>query len=1257
LKPFFKNFLRRNLYLLITAISLLVAGYGINFLLRSNFADNYWKSSVQDFLQQREKDFTGLTKDHKLLNTLADGSYTSAQLSRFADKKYTILLYEIQNDSTVLKFWNNQQLLTDDSILKKADGNYFITFPNGQYELVKRTLHDDDRRFVAIGLMPIRKQYYISITGFKPEFENYPFVENRFRIVQFTTGFPVKNSVGQVLFYLEKKDKAPAYDGNWISRVLVLISVLLFLIVGHNLSQNIAENFGSVQGIVFLISVVLLARGIVYFFPSLLNLRQFELFDPSIYSSSFILNSLGDLLINSLLLCWVVLFIKQQIGGYTFPLIYNNIKKWAIIIAVLLIILVITFVFSNTILSLVADARISFSVTNFFSLKVYSFIGFIVLATLALSYFFITQILMNLISPLASGNNITLYVILAFLGLLLLTFMVKSPNLVSLDVIILMWLLAYIWLMQRKLFSSLNLRLNISEVLFWLFIFSASISAIIFFENKKIELDQRTSKADSLAEQADPSSERLMSIVLAYFDNDFFYSNFYRFKDAASNAFLKDSLINSSYPTYRKKYDMKIYSYDTAEKPLFNAQPVSFDTLNTIFNIQGKPTGIDGLRYYEKSYDKYTYIYKKIIRNNLSKTFGYIFILSDLKNDKGDELSPELFQQKKEFFPEYSPVYSYAIYSKKELIDYSNNYPFPFFLSEGQVPKVDYERRSNGTYDELWHKASNDEVVVVAKKDNSFIEGVTLFAYLFSAFLVLLAIVRIVAMLVATRLQLSRIKPYFQVNIRSQIHTTIIFISIFSFLVIGSATILFFINRYKRDNEIKLSSAIKVTAKELQDNTASPNFNDSLHKFEFASREGLENAVNNLSEIHGYAINLYSLEGDLEASSNPFVYDKGVLSKKMDAIAYYNLHQRNTVEFFNQEKMANISYLSVYCPIRNEKGNAYAYLNIPSFTTQDELKQEISNFLVAIVILNAFIYLVAGTIALILTNRITSSFMLISEKMRQVNLGSTNEPVEWGRNDEIGGLVKEYNKMVKKLEESAVALGKSEREGAWREMARQVAHEIKNPLTPMKLSIQYLQKAIDNDSENVKEMTAGVAKTLVEQIDHLAKIAADFSQFANIGNPKLEVFDLHDMLYSLSSLYETTENLLFKWVPVHERIMLRADKTQLNRLFTNLLQNAVEACENNDKKVISVSEELNDGYIIVKVSDNGEGIPVQTRSKIFTPNFTTKSSGTGLGLAMSKTIVEQAKGRIWFETEEQKGTTFFVALPVVANDEKAEIKN
>jgi nitrogen fixation/metabolism regulation signal transduction histidine kinase len=322
----------------------------------------------------------------------------------------------------------------------------------------------------------------------------------------------------------------------------------------------------------------------------------------------------------------------------------------------------------------------------------------------------------------------------------------------------------------------------------------------------------------------------------------------------------------------------------------------------------------------------------------------------------------------------------------------------------------------------------------------------------------------------------------------------------------------------------------------------------------------------------------------------------------------------------------------------------YAYINIPYFTSKPELRQEISNFLVTIINLNAFIFLIAGLIALFITNRITSSFSLISEKMRDVNLGKMNEQITWNRNDEIGELVKEYNKMVAKLGESATALAKSEREGAWREMARQVAHEIKNPLTPMKLSIQYLQKAINNNQPNVKELSANVANTLVEQIDHLSKIAADFSQFANIGTTNVELFDLHDVIGSLKDLYQPNPKVSIVWLPVNDQVMIEADKTQMNRLFTNLLANAVEACHGNDICKIVIDEIRDDKMIRVSIKDNGEGIAPEMQERIFIPNFTTKSSGTGLGLAMCKGIVEQAKGKIWFETEQGKGTTFHIEL-------------
>jgi nitrogen fixation/metabolism regulation signal transduction histidine kinase len=237
--------------------------------------------------------------------------------------------------------------------------------------------------------------------------------------------------------------------------------------------------------------------------------------------------------------------------------------------------------------------------------------------------------------------------------------------------------------------------------------------------------------------------------------------------------------------------------------------------------------------------------------------------------------------------------------------------------------------------------------------------------------------------------------------------------------------------------------------------------------------------------------------------------------------------------------------------------------------------------------------------------------------------------------------------MVQKLDESAAALAKTEREGAWREMARQVAHEIKNPLTPMKLSIQYLQKAIDNNAPNVKELSSNVAQTLIEQIEHLSKIAAEFSQFANIGITRNEHVDLHELLKGLASLHGMHAHVDIRWEPLDETVLIFADKTQLNRLFTNLLQNAIEAIPEDRQGVISIRESAEPGQVLISIRDNGTGIPADMQSKIFTPNFTTKTSGTGLGLAMSMGIVEQAKGKIWFETEEGSGTTFFLRFPRV----------
>lgn len=304
-------------------------------------------------------------------------------------------------------------------------------------------------------------------------------------------------------------------------------------------------------------------------------------------------------------------------------------------------------------------------------------------------------------------------------------------------------------------------------------------------------------------------------------------------------------------------------------------------------------------------------------------------------------------------------------------------------------------------------------------------------------------------------------------------------------------------------------------------------------------------------------------------------------------------------------------------------------------------------YLSALLNLYVFLLLAALAVAVAVGNSITKPLAVIGDKLQRLKLGN-NEPLEWSGQDEIGQLVSAYNRMIEEVERSAELLRRSEREGAWREMARQVAHEIKNPLTPMKLSIQYLQRAYQNDPEQALPLINSVAGTLIEQIDTLTKIAGEFSNFAQMPRQEKEVFDAAELVRSISRLFEleqTEGKVQIICTTPDIEIPVFADRSQLTRVINNLIKNAIQAIpEERAGKVLIVLEEQS-SRVLLSVRDNGSGIAPDLQTKVFYPNFTTKSSGMGLGLAMCKNIVDASEGRIWFETAENAGTTFFVELP------------
>jgi len=1232
---------------LITAAWLLTFAFIINNYWSGSSTSNAAQKAIEKNINNNLEKIDQFASDTTLLNTLISGKYDEKQLQDQVDKSYFIFFYKIISPNKLVPvFWNTQIIEPNYSVLNLGDGVSFRKLLNGWYVVNNKTFQSaTGLNYKLVFLVPVKWSYYIENKYLRNSFIAENNIAKTYDISLSPTKYVIKDHNGNDLFYLRQLSNPLPHD-NLLAILLRILASILLLFFLHKLANYYIRKSGFWIGLLVLVVPLFFLRILSYLFPIPLNFKSLELFDPSVYGANFILRSLGDLLINSILFIWIVLFIRYHFHfDFTKIRFRSTFWKYFTIVFISVLMILSTLIGGYIVQSLVADSQISFDVINFFTLNIYSVVGFIVLSCVATGYFFLIQILLQPLTAFVGEKKYVLYLIVTIVGLIILTFKLHSPRL-SFNLAVLLWLLLFIFLLNFKFLLLQVYNLVSSKFIFWVFFFSVSITSIIVFQNRTKELEERKHFAENLANKADPSGPVIVNIILKDFRNDYLSDIFYRFKNKEQNKFLKDSLINENFSGYLNKYDTKIYTFDAAETPLYNDDSTTYNSLNAIIQTQGKPTDIPDLFYYDVSYDKFNYISKKEITDSSGLRQGYVFIISTPKKYKSDALYPELFSKGNNNSIESSPVYAFAVYNNNQLSSSYNDYPFTTDIDNNNFTYNEFRIVKKNGYQELWYKANADKVIVIARQDKFFIESITLFAYLFCSFLLIAIFFNLAHHFLTERKIKTNLKTLLQLNIRNQVHGTIILVSVFSFTVIAVTTILFFISRYHSNNREKLSRTIHVMENELRNSIDTLPLNKYQPFSLDNSHNRLEETVNKISNIHAEYINLYDLYGNLKVSSLPLPYNKGIVSEQMDPVAFYHLSKLKDVQFFQEQKIGSLTYLSNYVPVRDEIGREYAYLNIPYFESQNKLQDEISNFLVTIINLNAFIFLVAGIIALFITNSITKSFSLISDQMKKINLETSNEEIVWNRKDEIGDLVQEYNKMVKKLDVSAEMLARSEREGAWREMARQVAHEIKNPLTPMKLNLQYLQMAIDKNSPDVKNISLYVAQILLEQIEHLSQIASDFSQFAKIGNTKKQVFNVNEMLENSITLYSTNNQIHIDADLYPSEILIEADKTQINRLFTNLLQNAVQSVPEYKKVALNIKSDLYDQKVVISIKDNGIGIRSDMVNKIFAPNFTTKTSGTGLGLAMCKGIIETLNGRIWFETKEGEWTCFYIELPV-----------
>ncbi|WP_418498101.1 ATP-binding protein [Flagellimonas sp.] len=397
-----------------------------------------------------------------------------------------------------------------------------------------------------------------------------------------------------------------------------------------------------------------------------------------------------------------------------------------------------------------------------------------------------------------------------------------------------------------------------------------------------------------------------------------------------------------------------------------------------------------------------------------------------------------------------------------------------------------------------------------------------------------------------------------------------------------------------------------------------------------------------IADVQNVNFNIYDLEGNLIKSSRPS-FEEDSIASCLDAKILNYLRDSGNKRYVEEKRAAGDNYQATYSYINDPKFKPIGIMSLPYFEDNTFNNKELREFLFRLGGVYLLMLISAIVLAYFISKYITRSLETISDKMYRTNLTRRNEKIYLDSpGEEIGKLVDSYNRMIDELEESAVKLARSEREQAWREMAKQVAHEIKNPLTPLRLTVQSFERKFDPNDPDIQKKVKEFSKTLVQQIDTMSNIATAFSSFADMPAQQNETLNVVNIVKLALEIFNED---FIHFIADEEEIIAKLDRTQLIRVVTNLVKNAIQAVPEVESPRILVTVATEGQYVKISVADNGVGIPDDLRYRVFEPKFTTKSSGTGLGLGMVKNIVENYKGTITFTSKEGKGTVFTIKFP------------
>ncbi len=1138
-----------------------------------------------------------------------------------------------------LAYWSDYRVPTKYESLKGDYDYKIIALKTGSY-VARRILADTAQNIEVFSLLPIshnpriKNKYLvsgfneaifynsnISFTNQEQEHYNIFTEEGVFLFsVNFENGYKLQNHPVQLLVFF-----------------LVTSAIIFFILFLLQLVRRQVHHGKVLQGFLWLVFGLAAVRFLMLAFSFPFGIIDFDLFNARFFASSNLNPSLGDLLLNALSVFAVAYYLFRyyyRFKIYRYILNTEGMGRQLLSFALILSSYFLLLMFYELMMNMQKHAQWILDITISIDFSFFKLISLLVFTIGSLSYFMAVHIIFKTAIRLNKNNTkkMLLQFALATAVFVSLSLFIKWPFILLACITGTFFLVVYFLQLTNHF-------IRVSYFTFIYFFVAAMVTSTVgAYTIYKFDLIRNIADQENLATQIlsdrDILGEYLLNETIAKTKADefiaFTFTNLF-----SSKSSVKQKIKRKHLNGYLDKYDITINLFDQKGNPIENPGYVdNYFQLKNNYENEEEKTEYNAIFHYEKTENEGGYIaFIPIKYSKSDKNSGFITLNLSLKRIIPNSVYPELLVDQEFAISKTKEEYSYGLYVDKALQN-----TFGIFNVSNDFSKADlandklYDRgfrKGNNYY--LGVKGEKNKVVVMSSKAYQGKDFMANFSFLF---LLLVFSVLIVLIIYSIRFGVKGT----DINLTTKIQMYLNFAFFLPLIIVSISTLSLLSSNYKDQREFRYFKK----AEGLKEGVT--NLLERFHQ----NRIDQEELTENLKDIAKYAesdLNLFSNTGKLIASTQPLIYEYELLSGYLHPTAmsaFINGENR----FILDESVGKLQYNTTFYGLKSsETARLTGILTIPFFDSENELDKQIITVLGNILIIFTIIFIAFLVFSYFASRFLTTPLQYITEKIRRITLTDTNTPMVWNANDEIGLLVGEYNKMLLNLEASKEALAQSEKESAWREMAQQVAHEIKNPLTPMKLNLQHLKRVLGDDDEQAQK-TQKMIGNLLHQIDTLSDIATSFSSFAQMPTPKNERFELSAMLKKSIDLHKSDKNITIHAQIEAGKFYVLGDEKMFGRIINNLIINGVQSVEDG-RAMIEISLEASGKKVIIEVKDNGSGIEDNIAGKIFIPKFSTKETGSGIGLAIAKRGVEHAGGSIWFETKIGLGTAFFIELPLI----------